>query len=249
MHTQRQIVLDTETTGLSPKEGHRIIEIGAMEISNRRVTENTFHVYINPERMIDPEAIKVHGLTLDFLGDKPKFQDIATAFVDFVSGAELIIHNAPFDVGFLNHELGLLQPALPSLEDICTITDTLAMARKKHIGQRNSLDALCKRYQIDNTNRTLHGALIDTELLAYVYLAMTSGQSTLFSDEPTMTQETHSASGIQSAKAIASLNISALKVQIASEQENIAHQHYLKQMREKGSCLWPQEHEKLTSED
>lgn len=172
----RQIVLDTETTGLEPSQGHRIIEIGCVEVINRRLTDNRFHQYINPQRDIDEGAIEVHGITNEFLADKPLFKDIATDFLKFVDGAELVIHNAPFDVGFINHELKALGAAIKRIEDVCGILDTLAMARQMHPGQKNNLDALCKRYEIDNSSRTLHGALLDAEILADVYLAMTGGQ-------------------------------------------------------------------------
>ncbi len=172
----RQIVLDTETTGLEPSQGHRIIEIGCVEVINRRLTNNSFHQYINPQREIDEGAIEVHGITNEFLADKPLFKDIATDFLKFVDGAELVIHNAPFDVGFINHELKMLGSSLARIEDACTILDTLAMARQMHPGQKNNLDALCKRYEIDNSSRTLHGALLDAEILADVYLSMTGGQ-------------------------------------------------------------------------
>jgi DNA polymerase-3 subunit epsilon len=172
----RQIVLDTETTGLDPKAGHRIIEIGCVELLNRRITQNRFHVYINPEREIDAGAIEVHGLTNEFLAGKPVFKSIAEDFLNFIGGAELIIHNAAFDVGFLDHELSLLGENWGRIADYCGVCDTLAMARKNHPGQRNSLDALCKRYNVDNSRRELHGALLDAEILADVYLAMTGGQ-------------------------------------------------------------------------
>ncbi|MDF9391380.1 MULTISPECIES: DNA polymerase III subunit epsilon [Methylococcus] len=172
----RQIVLDTETTGLDPKAGHRIIEIGCVELLDRRITQNRFHVYINPEREIDAGAIEVHGLTNEFLASMPVFRNIADDFLNFISGAELIIHNAAFDVGFLDHELSLLSESRGRIADYCGICDTLAMARKNHPGQRNSLDALCKRYNVDNSRRELHGALLDAEILADVYLAMTGGQ-------------------------------------------------------------------------
>ena len=176
----RQIILDTETTGLDPQTGHRVIEIGCVEVINRRITGNTFHRYINPERPIERGAEDVHGLTREFLQDKPKFVEIIDEFLLFVEGSELIIHNAPFDVGFLNAEFKLLKRRLKNLEDYCPITDTLAMARKLHPGQRNNLDALCKRYGVDNAGRDLHGGLVDANLLAQTYLAMTSGQDNLF---------------------------------------------------------------------
>ncbi|NQX87456.1 MAG: DNA polymerase III subunit epsilon [Halioglobus sp.] len=175
----RQIVLDTETTGLEVSQGHRIIEIGCVELINRKLTGNHFHHYVNPGREIDQGAIEVHGITNDFLADKPDFATIATVFVDFVEGAELVIHNAPFDLGFLNAELARLADPVPGLETLCDISDTLVMARSKHPGQRNSLDALCQRYTVDNSQRDLHGALLDAEILADVYLAMTGGQTTL----------------------------------------------------------------------
>jgi DNA polymerase III subunit epsilon len=174
----RQIVLDTETTGLSPDDGHRIIEIGGIELINRKITGNRFHVYINPQRTIDQGAIDVHGIDNLFLADKPYFADIVNDFVAFIDGAELIIHNAPFDVSFINAELRRLAHG-SLIHDICSVLDTLALARKKHPGQRNSLDALCKRYGVDNSHRDLHGALLDAEILADVYLMMTGGQAIL----------------------------------------------------------------------
>lgn len=172
----RQIVLDTETTGLDPNQGHRIIEIGCVELINRKLTGRHFHQYINPEREIDEGAQQVHGISLESLQDKPVFSAVADDFVDFVQGAELVIHNAPFDMGFLNKELSLLGPNRGVLEESCQVLDSLVMARQMHPGQRNSLDALCKRYFIDNSQRDLHGALLDAELLAEVYLLMTGGQ-------------------------------------------------------------------------
>lgn len=179
----RQIILDTETTGLEPAAGHRIIEIGCVELIDRKLSGQSFHVYINPEREIDEGAVEVHGLSAEFLADKPRFTDIADDFLSFVEGAELIIHNAPFDVGFINHELRLLSSDSILIGERCSIVDTLVMARKKHPGQRNSLDALCKRYSIDNSQRTLHGALLDAEILAEVYLAMTGGQIALLLEQ------------------------------------------------------------------
>jgi len=175
----RLIVLDTETTGLEPEQGHRIIEIGCVELIDRRLTGNNFHQYLQPDREIDDAAVEVHGITTDFLADKPRFEDLVDDFIGYVKGAELIIHNAPFDVGFLNSELRRLGGSWDSLEAYCSITDTLAMARKMHPGQRNSLDALCRRYEIENGHRTLHGALLDAEILADVYMAMTGGQAML----------------------------------------------------------------------
>ncbi|HFC54280.1 MAG TPA: DNA polymerase III subunit epsilon [Gammaproteobacteria bacterium] len=175
----RQIVLDTETTGLEPKEGHRIIEIGCVELVQRRPTGNNYHQYLQPDREIDSGAVDVHGITNEFLADKPRFADIAEGFLAYIEGAELIIHNAPFDVAFINHELQLLDEGLSLLEERCSIIDTLAMARRLHPGQRNNLDALCKRYQVDNSQRDLHGALLDAEILADLYLRMTGGQTSL----------------------------------------------------------------------
>ncbi len=173
----RQIVLDTETTGLEVSQGHRIIEIGCVELVNRRLTGNHYHQYINPQREIDQGAIEVHGITNEFLDDKPLFAQIAADFIEFVSGAELIIHNAPFDLGFLDGELQRLPRKCGPIEELCAVIDTLVMARAKHPGQRNNLDALCQRYDVDNSQRDLHGALLDAEILADVYLAMTGGQT------------------------------------------------------------------------
>lgn len=176
----RQIVLDTETTGIEPKEGHRIIEIGCVEVINRRLTGNHFHVYINPKREIEQEAIEVHGITNEFLADKPVFADVVDEFIAFIRGGQLVIHNAPFDVGFMDHEFAMYGPtASVKTKEICTVLDTLVLAREMHPGQKNNLDALCKRYGIDNSHRELHGALLDAEILADVYLMMTGGQTDL----------------------------------------------------------------------
>ncbi len=175
---KRQIVLDTETTGLEPSHGHRIIEIGCVELVNRRLTGNTFHTYLQPDREIDEAAIEIHGITNEFLADKPYFKDIANELIEFLRDSEVIIHNAPFDVGFINSELSNIQEKT-RIESICVVLDTLIMARKMHPGQRNSLDALCSRYEIDNSRRTKHGALLDSEILADVFLAMTGGQKKL----------------------------------------------------------------------
>ncbi|MBS0357664.1 MAG: DNA polymerase III subunit epsilon [Proteobacteria bacterium] len=179
----RQIILDTETTGLETTQGHRIIEIGCVELVDRRITKNHWHRYINPEREIDPNAFAVHGISKEFLLDKPRFRDISDEFLNFISGAELIIHNAEFDLKFLNYELGFLPNKTRKIQDDCRILDTLALARKLHPGKKNNLDALCKRYKVDNSSRNYHGALLDAEILALVYLAMTSGQDSLFMDE------------------------------------------------------------------
>lgn len=181
----RQIVLDTETTGLEPSSGHRIIEIGCVELIDRRLTGNSYHQYLQPDRAIDAGAVEVHGITNEFLQDKPRFADVAEAFLGFIHGAELVIHNAPFDVGFINHEFNLLGQGADTVDQQCRVLDTLTLARRMHPGQRNSLDALCRRYEIDNSQRELHGALLDAEILADVYLAMTGGQVSLSLDAAT----------------------------------------------------------------
>ena len=228
----RQIVLDTETTGLEPEQGHRIIEIGCVEMVERRLTGNNFHQYMQPDREIDAGAIEVHGITNEFLADKPHFSDVASDFLDYVRGAELIIHNAPFDMGFLNHELGLIGQ-ISTLDEMCAVTDTLVMAKKMHPGQRNSLDALCKRYDIDNSHRELHGALLDAEILADVYLMMTGGQAALMLDaDGAEDQGEHAESGIRRVPA----GRPALRVVRASEAEVEAHEKMLGKMG--GACLW-----------
>lgn len=190
----RQIVLDTETTGLEVTEGHRIIEIGCVELMDRKLTRKHFHQYINPERAIDEGALEVHGITSEFLADKPIFSDVWQAFLDFVRGAELVIHNAPFDMAFLNAEIQKINPNI-QLEDYCQVVDSLDVARQKHPGQKNNLDALCKRYNVDNSQRDLHGALLDAEILADVYLLMTGGQVALsLSGEEVATQVSFEAS-------------------------------------------------------
>lgn len=175
----RQIVLDTETTGLETSQGHRIIEIGCVEMIDRRVTDNHWHHYINPDREVDEGAYNVHGISTEFLQDKPRFNELADDFRSYIDGAELVIHNAPFDIGFLDHEFNLLGGEEITVRDRCAVQDTLVMARQKHPGQKNNLDALCKRYGIDNSHRTVHGALLDARILADVYLAMTGGQTSL----------------------------------------------------------------------
>ena len=176
----RQIVLDTETTGLDPKEGHRIIEIGAVELVNRQLTDNTFHYYINPEREVDAEALQVHNISNDFLKDKPVFSEVIDTFLEYIGQDELIIHNAPFDLGFLNHEMQLVDAKHGNLESYCSILDTLVQAKQHYPGQRNNLDTLCKRLGVHNSRGDWHGALLDAEILARVYLAMTGGQVSLF---------------------------------------------------------------------
>lgn len=214
----RQIVLDTETTGLDPALGHRVIEIGALEILNRQPTGATYHVYLNPEREIDAGAVAVHGLTSEFLADKPRFSDIAPEFLEFVRDAELVIHNAPFDVGFLNAELAKLKEG--PVKRYCTVLDTLKMAKGLHPGQKNNLDALCRRYEVDNSGRAFHGALLDAQLLAEVYLAMTRGQETLGIDIATPAQT----------EAATLVRRGVLKVVRADDAERAAHTAYLAAM-------------------
>lgn len=217
----RQIVLDTETTGISHEQGHRVIEIGCVELIDRKLTGNHYHVYLNPQREVDEGAFRVHGISTEFLHDKPLFEDVVAEFLDFVGGSELIIHNAVFDMGFLNSELGYVKWK-KKLHDYCSVFDTLVFAREKHPGQRNSLDALCKRYSIDNSNRQLHGALLDAEILAYVYLAMTGGQTHIaFEGEPLMNQQKIEAQDI------APLNIKDPVIIKADDQELIAHQNFI----------------------
>lgn len=233
----RQIILDTETTGLDPAQGHRVIEIGCVELLNRKLTGQRFHVYLNPEREIDAGAVEVHGLSSEFLADKPRFRDIADDFLSFIEGGELIIHNAPFDVGFLNHELELHDSTLPGLSALCSIIDTLVLARKKHPGQRNNLDALCKRYSIDNSQRSLHGALLDAEILAEVYLAMTGGQTSLRFEQEKQTEQDEPFR-LQARKP--DLNRQRLKVVSPSSSEMAQHLARLEDIdqRSGGNCLY-----------
>ncbi|PAA95645.1 DNA polymerase III subunit epsilon [Serratia fonticola] len=235
----RQIVLDTETTGMNKLgvhyEGHRIIEIGAVEVINRRLTGRHFHVYVKPDRLVDPEAYGVHGISDEFLADKPTFDQIAAEFIDFIRGGELVIHNAAFDIGFMDHEFRMLQRDIPKTDTFCTITDSLLMARRLFPGKRNNLDALCNRYEIDNTKRTLHGALLDAEILAEVYLAMTGGQTSMAFQMEGDTQQTDSAQDIQRIQRPAT----AMKVIYASDAELQAHESRLDLVQKKGgSCLW-----------
>lgn len=222
----RQIILDTETTGLDPQKGHRLIEIGCLEMIDRRLTGESFHCYINPQREVEPGAFSVHGISTRFLADKPLFADIYEEFLTFVRHADIIIHNAPFDVGFINHELGLLKKKVGRLEDYASIIDTLVLARQLHPGQKNNLDALCKRYSVDNANRDLHGALIDSELLAQVYLLMTGGQATLFGEQKATQTAEQTAEAIQR---VAS-DRPPLRVIQATEEELAAHEAYMKQL-------------------
>jgi DNA polymerase-3 subunit epsilon len=229
----RQIILDTETTGISPQQGHRIIEIGCVEMIDRKLTGNHFHVYINPQRIVEEEAISVHGITNEFLADKPVFSTIADEFYQYIRGAELVIHNAAFDVGFINHEFSLLKRPLPPVEENCGILDTLAMARKKHPGQKNSLDALCKRYGINNSHRELHGALLDAEILADVYLLLSGGQTILSLDK-----DGSDDLGVSSLRRISGQR-SALKVVKAAGDELEQHQKYLEGIKKNaGTLVW-----------
>jgi DNA polymerase-3 subunit epsilon len=228
----RRIVLDTETTGLEPSLGHRVIEIACVEFSGRRPTGRNFHRYLNPDREIDIGAIQVHGLTNDFLADKPRFPDVADEFLEFVEGAELLIHNAPFDVGFLDAELALA--GKPGIRTICRVTDTLVLARELNPGKRNSLDALCERYQVDNSGRSLHGALLDAQLLADVWLAMTRGQDAL---------DISLAGALREAMpGDAPARPAKLAVVRASAQELADHAALCERIdkESKGRCLWKQ---------
>lgn len=234
----RQIVLDTETTGMNPNDGHRIIEIGCLEMINRRITGKHFHYYLNPERGIDAGAVAVHGLTQEFLSDKPLFATIAEDLLDFIKNAELIIHNAPFDLGFLDYELKKAHKKYGKILDHCAVIDTLPLARQLHPGQRNNLDALCKRYNVNNSHREFHGALLDAELLALVYLAMTGGQTTLFADENSQVTSVSSADAIQ-------INMQSIKTRIitADEAELAAHEAYLIMLdnASKNNTVWKKE--------
>jgi len=224
----RQIILDTETTGLDPKSGHRVIEIGCIELINRKFTGEQFHVYLNPDRDSDEAALEVHGLTTEFLSDKPRFKDIYKDFLDFIDQSELLIHNAEFDVKFLDHEIHLLSEELPKIaECVFKITDTLQIAREKHPGQRNSLDALVKRYEVSGYDRELHGALLDSQILGDVYLSMTGGQSALdFNDESVNSSDDKL--DISTAEHT-SLNLKLVKL---SEEEEKNHKEYLERMKE-----------------
>jgi len=214
----RQVVLDTETTGLDPSQGHRVIEIGCVEIINRKLTNRHFHCYLNPDRDIDAGAIEVHGITPAFLADKPRFYQIESEFLAFVDGAELVIHNAPFDIGFLNEELARSDSTNTSMDSFCTVLDSLVLARQRHPGQRNNLDALCKRYGIDNTQRELHGALLDAEILADLYLVMTSGQRNLLLKDEESPEHRSESRATRTAKKRPKLDV--IK---ASEEELAAH--------------------------
>jgi DNA polymerase III subunit epsilon len=231
----RQVVLDTETTGLDPAQGHRIIEIGCVELENRKLTGKHFQRYLNPDREIDAAAIEVHGITSQFLADKPRFEQVEAEFLDFVNGAELIIHNAPFDIGFLDHELKRSGQQGKTMAAMCSVLDSLLLAREKHPGQRNNLDALCKRYDVDNTQRQLHGALLDAEILADVYLMMTSGQTSM------LLHEEHSEESISRRRGkTSSKERPTLIVKKATESELEAHRARLEEISAESAdgCLW-----------
>ena len=228
----RQIVLDTETTGIDPAEGHRIIEIGCVELTERRLTGRHYHVYVNPDREVEAEAVSVHGITNEFLADKPPFAEIAEEFFEFIRGAELVIHNAAFDVGFMDAEFSRLKPVRRTA-DHCAILDSLAIARKKHPGQKNSLDALCKRYGVDNSSRELHGALLDAEILADVYLLLTGGQTALSLDA-----NAEGAGGVQGIRRLSSER-QPLPVISATDEEARAHGEFLLMLADKaGETVW-----------
>jgi len=231
----RQVVLDTETTGLEPADGHRIIEIGCVELVDRRPTGRHYHQYLNPEREIDAGALEVHGLDDAFLADKPRFADVYEDFMAFVSGAELIIHNAPFDVGFIDHELRRLDPQADPVSSRCGILDTLSLARELHPGQKNNLDALCRRYQVDNSERDLHGALLDAEILADVYLAMTGGQASLAFESPRQQEQNR-----RQTRVFSPGTRPALRLIQPTANEEAAHAARLQAIDEAsdGHCLW-----------
>ena len=224
----RQIILDTETTGLDPKSGHRVIEIGCIELVNRKFTGEQFHVYLNPDRESDEAALMIHGLTTDFLSDKPRFNEIYDDFLKFIDQSELLIHNAEFDIKFLDHEIQLLSKEFPQISNyVSKITDTLQIAREKHPGQRNSLDALVKRYEIGGYDRDLHGALLDSQILGDVYLSMTGGQSAL--DFSNNNDESFKKTDQDREKEHTNLNLKVIEL---NEEEKIAHKEYLLRMKE-----------------
>ena len=231
----RQIVLDTETTGINPNDGHRIIEIGCLELENRRLTGRSFHCYLQPDREIEAEAIAVHGITNEFLADKPRFAQIADEFLQFITGAELIIHNAPFDIGFINHEFRLLNASFGNITEQCAVLDTLVLAKQKHPAQKNNLDALAKRYFVDHRERSYHGALLDSEILADVYLAMTGGQVGLG-----LHDDADGQGAAQEEIRRLPANRPILKVIYAKDDELIAHEERLKVIdsASQGACVW-----------
>lgn len=236
----RQVVLDTETTGMNfsgaPHIGHNIIEIGAVEVINRRLTGRTFHVYIKPPRLVDEEAIQVHGITNEFLQDKPTFAEIADEFLDFIKGAELIIHNAPFDVGFIDHEFSFLPNPPQKTAEMCTVTDSLQVARKMYPGKKNNLDALCSRLGIDNSKRVLHGALLDAEILADVFLMMTGGQLALLGEE----EQENSVQEAVVEEVYQAIDATGLIALQPTDEEREAHLAYLELLnkKSKGNCIW-----------
>ncbi|VTU09494.1 DNA polymerase III subunit epsilon [Actinobacillus indolicus] len=245
----RQVVLDTETTGMNfngaPHIGHNIIEIGAVEVINRRLTGRTFHVYIKPPREVEAEAMQVHGITNEMLADKPAFAEIADEFIEFIKGAELIIHNAPFDVGFIDHEFSFLPNPPEKVAQMCTVTDSLQLARKMYPGKRNNLDALCDRLGIDNSKRVLHGALLDAEILADVFLMMTGGQIALIGEDEHEQAKTSSTEQVYQPLNIDTSNL----IVLAPDEEELAeHLKYLELInkKSKGNCLWTRE---LTTEN
>ncbi|WP_394393172.1 DNA polymerase III subunit epsilon [Shewanella woodyi] len=234
--SKRQIILDTETTGMNQGAGaiflgHRIIEIGCVEVINRRLTGRHYHEYINPQQIIDEEAIEVHGITNEFVAHKPKFAEVAQSFIEFIDGAEIVAHNANFDVSFMDHEFSLLQPVGPKTADICPILDTLEIAKFLHPGQKNNLDALCKRYGIDNSRRDLHGALLDAEILADVYLMMTGGQTKF-----NLSSEKEGSEGGGIRRLSQSRN--KLKVITATADELAMHEERLNLVAKSGQCIW-----------
>lgn len=239
----RQVVLDTETTGLSTAQGHRIIEIGCIEMVNRRLTGREFHRFLNPDRDIDEGAEAVHGISREQLETEPRFPEVVDEFLDFVRDAELVIHNAEFDVGFIEHELRLMKHPNPKIAEHCAVLDTLTLAREIHPGQRNSLDALCKRYSVDASKRDVHGALIDSELLARVYLAMTGGQSSLLLDDEIDTGAPASGGvaaaatdgGTRKAPAAGAYKLTVIE---ATAEEAAAHEAMLEKIRKSGACVW-----------
>lgn len=227
----RQIVLDTETTGIRIEDGHRMIEVGCLEMVDRRLTGKTFHHYMNPGREVEAGAFAVHGISNDFLKDKLPFSSIAKEFIEFIAGSELIIHNAPFDLSFLDYELSFCAQGFKRVTEYCQVIDTLPLARQLHAGQRNSLDALCKRYGVDNTKREWHGALLDAHLLAQVYLAMTGGQGSFFEQPQTRSHSSNAADA-----SFAPLTPHKISVIHATEEELSEHEEYLKRLSDKGIC-------------
>jgi DNA polymerase-3 subunit epsilon len=242
---ERQIVLDTETTGLEHRQGHRIIEIGCVELINRKLTGNNYHVYLNPQREIDQGAIEVHGITNEFLADKAFFDDVYVKMMDYLKGAELVIHNAAFDVGFLDSELERAAPQHPKIYDVCGVHDTLLQARKMFPGQRNDLDSLCRRFEINNAHRELHGALLDAEILADVYLAMTGGQTMLSLDAT----EGQNADGSEPTYTVDFSQLS-LPVIEPSNEELQNHVEWIARLDEKveGQCVWSRINDKSLTE-